>query len=90
MLILFKPLTIAISNSRRHGIFSVEVKIASVVPIHKGKPNKNEISNYRLVSLLNIFSKIFENVIKVQLLPGFKDCFFPLFLLTEKVAVNSK
>ena len=39
-------------------------------PLDKGKPNKNEISNFRPVSILNTFSKIYEKVIKDQLVPG--------------------
>ena len=38
--------------------------MASVIPLDKGKPNKNEISNYRPVSVLNTFSKFYEKVIK--------------------------
>ena len=38
-----------------------------VVPLDKGKPNKNDISNFRPVSILNTFSKIYELVIKEQI-----------------------
>ena len=37
-------------------------KIANVVPVHK-KEEKNLLRNYRPISLLPIFSKIFERVI---------------------------
>ena len=33
-------------------------KTALVVPLDKGKPNKNDIANFRPVSILNTFSKI--------------------------------
>lgn len=42
-------------------------KIALVTPIYKGG-NKLDISNYRPISLLNVFSKIFERAIKTRLL----------------------
>ena len=56
--ILSTPLSIAINNSLKYGVFPDDVKIAKVVLLDKGKPHKNEISNYRLVSILNTFSKI--------------------------------
>ena len=89
---LSKPLTVAIDNSLRQGIFPDEAKIASAATIDKGKPSKNDISNYRPVSLLHILSKIYENVIK-----DFKDycrvlkiIFLPSFLIIEKVTVHNK
>ena len=39
-------------------------KIASAIALDKGKPNQNEMSNFRPVSILNTFSKIYEKVIK--------------------------
>ena len=38
--------------------------------LHKRKPNKNNISNFRPVSILNHFSKIYEKFIENQLLHG--------------------
>ena len=43
----------------------------------KGKPNKNDIANFRPVSILNTFSKIYERVIKNQLLHGMENVFLP-------------
>ena len=59
-------LTVAINKSTEENIFPASAKIASVIPLDKGKPNKNEISNYRPVSVLNTFSKFYEKVIKKQ------------------------
>ena len=50
--------------------------MASVIPLDKGKPNKNEISNYRPV--LNTFSKFYEKVIKKQLVRFMEEYFLPL------------
>ena len=61
--ILSTSLSIAINYSLKYGVFPDNVKIASVIPLGKGKPNKNEISNFRPVSMLNTFSKIYEKVI---------------------------
>ena len=49
-----------------------------MIPLDKGKPNKNEISNYRPVSVLNTFSKFYEKVIKKQLVGFMKEYFSPL------------
>ena len=68
-------LTVAINKSIEENIFPDSAKIASVIPLDKGKPNKNEISNYRPVSVLNTFSKFYEKVIKNQLLRFMKEHF---------------
>ena len=62
--ILSTPLSITINNSLKYGGFPDDAKIGSVIPLGKGKPNKNEISNFRPVIILNSFSKIYEKVIK--------------------------
>ena len=47
-------------------VFPENAKTASVIPLDKGKPSKNEMSNFRSVSVLNSFSKAYERVIKNQ------------------------
>ena len=49
-----------------------------MIPLDKGKPNKDEISNYRPVIVLNTFSKFYEKVIKKQLAGFMKEYFSPL------------
>ena len=66
--ILSTLLSIAINNNLKYGVFPNDAKIASVIPLDK--PNKNEISSFRPVSILNTFSKIYEKVIKDQLVSG--------------------
>ena len=63
------PLTLLINQSLQSGIFSDKLKIAKVVPIFKaGKDNIDSyVHNYRPISLLSCFSKIFERVIYNQL-----------------------
>ena len=68
--VLSSSLSIAINNNLKYGVFPDEAKIASVIPLDKGKPNKNEISNFRPVSVLNTFSKISGKVMKDQLVSG--------------------
>ena len=57
-----KPLCIIFKNCLNEGIFPNIWKKANVVPIHK-KGDKRIISNYRPISLLPIFGKIFERII---------------------------
>ena len=64
----------AINKSLEESNFPGSAKIASVVVLEKWKPNKNEISNFRPVSVLNTFSKFYEKVIKKQLV-GFIEHF---------------
>ena len=64
---LFKPLTDAINSSIRSSTFPDNGKRASVTPLDKGGPDKTIITNYRPISVLNTFSKFYENVIKNRL-----------------------
>ena len=70
-------LTKSINSSIEHNIFPDLAKTALVVPLDKGKPNKKGIANFRPVSILNTFSKIYERVIKNQLLHGMENVFSP-------------
>ena len=59
------------------GIFPDAAKIAAVSPADKGTDNKNSISNFRPVSVLSVFSKIFKAVIKNQLALYLENIFSP-------------
>ena len=63
---LSTPLSIVINNSLKYRLFTDHAKNASVIPLDKGKPNKNEISNFRPVNILNTFLKNYEKVIYDQ------------------------
>ena len=82
--ILSTVLSITINNSLKYGVFPDDAKIASVIPLDKGKPNKNEISNFRPVSILNTFSKIYEKVIKDQLVSGLDKYLTPFISAYRK------
>ena len=56
-----------INNILMNGIFQDAAKVAMVSPIDKNTDNKNKISNYRPVSVLNIFSKVYEILLKIKL-----------------------
>jgi hypothetical protein len=59
---IVSPLSYIINRLVTTGIFPDRLKFAEVKPIYK-KGHKNNISNYRPISLLTSFSKIFEKVI---------------------------
>ena len=50
-------LTKAIITSIGQNVFPENAKTGSVIPLDRGKPNKNKISNFRRVSVVNTFSK---------------------------------
>ena len=57
-----KPLTFLINMSITQGTVPNELKIAKVIPLYKGE-DIQLIENYRPISILPYFSKIFEKVI---------------------------
>ena len=61
------PLTMAINNSLKYNRFPEKGKRAAVCPLDKGESNRTVEKNFRPVSVLNTFSKIYEKIIKQQL-----------------------
>ena len=57
-----EPLTLLINKSIQQGVFPVELKIARIIPLYKGE-NNQLIHNYRPISVLPFFSKIFEKIV---------------------------
>jgi hypothetical protein len=62
-----KPLTHVCNLSFRDGVFPDELKIAKVIPIFKNGDRKS-VNNYRPVSILNCFSKIFEKLMSTRII----------------------
>ena len=58
--------TKAINTSITQNIFLENAKTASAMPLDKGRPNKNEMSNFRPASVLKTFSKVYERAIKTK------------------------
>ena len=56
------PLQLLFKSMLEEGIFPDDWKKSNVVPVHK-KESTNLIKSYRPISLLPIFSKIFERLI---------------------------
>ena len=59
--IISKPLANIVNQSVCMGIFPSKLKHAKIIPIYKDG-NEDEPSNYRPISLLSIFNRLFEKV----------------------------
>ena len=66
-------LSILINESFTTGIFPDKLKIARVIPLFK-KNLKTKTCNYRPISLLSIFSKIFEKLMQARLQKFLETC----------------
>lgn len=64
---LVTPITELINVSFSEGTFPDILKNTVIQPVFK-KGNKNDISNYRSIALLSVFSKIFEKAFYLRLL----------------------
>ena len=60
-----------INKSMQLGIFPDKLKIAKIIPFHKGG-KIDEINNYRPISILSSLSKIFEKVINKRFIDFLK------------------
>ena len=74
----------AINTSIAQNVFPENAKTASVIALGKGKPNKNKMSSFRPVSVLNTYSKVYERVIKDQIVCGMEKYFSPFLSAYKK------
>lgn len=68
---IIAPLLSIVNQSLREGAMPDMLKIAVVTPIYK-KGCKNVLSNYRPVSVLPVFSKLFERVVNDRIINYFE------------------
>ncbi len=66
------PLSSAINNCLKQGVFPDSLKIARTVPVYK-KGSADDIKNYRPISVLPVLSKVVETAIKNQLCTYFES-----------------
>ena len=71
-------LTTTINCSLENSEFPEILKVATAVPLNKVKLDKNDIINFRPVSLLNTFAKFYERVFKDQLILSMENYFSPM------------
>lgn len=62
------PLSLIFTKSISIGSFPSKWKEAHILPIHK-KGSKTKIENYRPISILNVFSKVFEKSVNEVIYP---------------------
>lgn len=88
-------LSTTINNSFQTGVFPTSLKVAKIIPIHKGGCT-HDISNYRPISILPSLSKVYERVMYNRLVDfldthsilnncqfGFRKKFSPKLALTK-------
>jgi len=63
---IIKPLSTLINKSFIEGKFPDELKVTKVIPIYKAK-SKDNVNNYRPISLLSSISKIYEKVMFIRI-----------------------
>lgn len=63
---IVEPLTYLINKSLECGIFPDAFKVAMIKPIYKSG-DKQEVSNYRPISLISNLAKIYEKILKVRI-----------------------
>ena len=61
-------------------MFPKNAKVASVTPIDKKTDDKNSVLNFRPINVLNCFSKVYENILKTQLVEKNEQSVFPFYL----------
>ena len=81
---LSTPLSITIKNSFKYNIFPSNAKVACVKPLDKKTEDKHDISNFRPVSILNTFSKIYEMFAKNLLVSNIEEFFSPVLAAYRK------
>ena len=95
------PLSLLFKISYNTGCLPKEWKLANVVPVHK-KGAKDDVENYRPISLTSLVMKVFERILKEELLNktshllnnrqhGFlslKSCTTNMIYFTDNVALS--
>ena len=64
--LILSPITLILNQSLSTGIFPDRLKNAKIIPLLK-KEDPHKLDNYRPISLLPAFSKIFEKAVFIQL-----------------------
>ena len=67
-----EPLTFLINSSLETGVFPSELKLARVVPIFKAG-DSSALTNYRPISVLTFFAKVFEKIVYNKLFNFISD-----------------
>ena len=71
--IISQPLSMIINKSIEYGTYPSKLKLAKVIPIYKSG-DESDPSNYRPISLLSIFNRIFEKMMYNRLKSFIEKC----------------
>ena len=87
---LLPPLTYITNLSFTEGVFPFELKIAQVLPLYKNN-DPMLFNNYRPVSILPFFSKLFERLMYNRLIDFIENtiCFTNTNLVFTKIILHS-
>ena len=66
--VIIYPLTKLFNQCIAESVFPTVLKIAKVIPIYKNKGSPDQENDYRPISLLPIFGKVFESLLKDQII----------------------
>ncbi len=80
---LSQTLTESVNNTFKQNLFPDDMKRAEVTPIFKKKDDMIK-TNYRRVSILSVFSKVFETIVAEQLRAYFENIFNNLLCAYRK------
>ena len=64
--IISQPLSLPINKSLENGVYPSKLKLAKVIPIYKSD-DESDPSNFRPISLLSVFNRIFEKMMYYRL-----------------------
>ena len=81
-----RPLSLIFQSILNDGVFPDDWKKIDIFPRHK-KDSKNFIKNYRSISLLPIFSKVFERLIYISLYNYFSKTRVPVWFMPDDSCV---
>ncbi|XP_047989455.1 uncharacterized protein LOC125228811 [Leguminivora glycinivorella] len=70
------PLTILFNKCLSEGVFPSIWKTANIIPVHKGG-SKNNVENYRPISILSTLSKVFEKLVHKLIYPNLHNQIIP-------------
>lgn len=73
---IYKPLHILFNRCMTEGTFPEIWKRANLVPVHKGG-SRNDVQNYRPISILCTLSKLFERLVHGELYPMINKILIP-------------
>ena len=86
---LARPLSQSVNNSIKIGMFPENANVISVTPTNKKTDDKNSVLSFRPRNVLNCFSKVYENILKIQLVEKMNNLLSP-FISAYRESCNTQ